>query len=116
MAVLRMSKMKFYGHHGVTDGEKEKGANYEVDCEIETDIAGCAFTDDVEDAVDYDVIYLIIRKHMENHRYNLMETLAERIKEEIKKRSKRQKITLRVRKMEPPVEGSMDYFEVETSG
>ncbi len=116
MAILRMSKMKFHGHHGVTGKEKEKGANYEVDCEIETDITRCAASDNIEDAIDYGIIYLIIREHLENRRYNLMETLAEKLKDEIKTKTGAQRITLRVRKMGPPIEGPMAYFEVETSG
>jgi len=58
----------------------------------------------------------MIREYMENRRYNLMETLAENLKEEIKRKTEAQRIILRVRKMGPPVEGPMDYFEVETSG
>jgi len=111
-----MSKMKFYGHHGVTEEEKEKGANYEVDCEIETDISGCAASDDIHDAVDYNIVYSVIREHLENRRYNLLESLAEKLKDEIKRKTEAQKIILRVRKMGPPIEGPMDYFEVETSG
>jgi dihydroneopterin aldolase len=108
--------MEFYGHHGVTAAEKEKGGNYEVDCEIEADITRCAASDDIEDAIDYDALYLIIRGHMENRRYNLMETLAENLKDEIKRKTGAKRIILRVRKMGPPIEGPMDFFEVETSG
>ena len=116
MATLRMSKMKFYGHHGVTGEEKEKGANYEVDCEIETDIARAVRSDHLDDAVNYLSVYKTVEDFLENHRYNLVETLAEKLREEIKKKTGASRVTLRVRKRIPPVPGNIDYVEVETSG
>jgi len=115
MAVLRMSGMKFFGHHGVTEEEKEKGGNYEVDCEIQADISDCAASDDIDDAINYDILYDLIREHVENRRYNLMETMAEKLKEEIKRSTNADKILVRVRKISPPIIGQMFYFEVEVS-
>ena len=115
MAVLRMTKMKFYGHHGVSEEEKTKGGNYEVDCEIETDISACVSSDDIDDAVNYSDIYVIIREHVEKRSYNLMETLAANIKDAIADRFGSVPLILRIRKMAPPVGGQMDYFEVEVS-
>jgi len=110
-----MAGMKFFGHHGVTGEEKEKGGNYEVDCEILTDITKCAAGDNLDDAIDYDTVYYLIREHLENRGYNLVETIAEKLKEEIKGMTNADKILVRVRKMSPPVDGRMDYFEVEVS-
>lgn len=115
MAVLRMAGMKFFGHHGVTEEEKAKGEKYEVDCEIRTDISKCAESDNIDDAINYDMVYFLIQEHMENRRYNLVETIAERLKEEIKRKTNADKILIRVRKMSPPIIGQMDYFEVEIS-
>lgn len=115
MAILRMAKMKFFGHHGVTDEEKEKGEKYEVDCEIETDIADCAASDNIDDAINYDAVYYLIQEHLENRKYNLVETIAEKLKKEIKLKTNADKIVIRVRKMAPPIIGQMGYFEVEIS-
>ena len=115
MATLRMSGMKFFGHHGVTEDEKDKGGKYEVDCEIETDISKCAVSDNIDDALNYDIIYSIVREHMEIHRYSLLETIAMKLKEEIKQKTNADKVLLRVRKMSPPIIGQMDCFEIEIS-
>ena len=115
MAVLRMAGMKFFGHHGVTEKEKEKGGNYEVDCEIRTDITKCAASDDIDDAINYDLIYYLIREHMEKNSYNLLETIAVKLKEAVREKTGAGKILIRVRKLSPPVDGQMDYFEVEVS-
>ena len=115
MAILRLANMEFYGYHGVTEEEKNRGGRFEVDCEIETDISGCAASDDVQDALDYEIVYHIIREQVENQRYSLMETLAARIKDEIKRRTGAPKVAVKVRKMKPPVAGQMGYFEIEIS-
>ena len=115
MAILRLAKMRFFGHHGVTEEEKGKGGQFEVDCEIETDISGCAASDNIKDAINYDNVYFIIREHLENRRYNLLETLAVKLRDEIKTKTGSDKVFLRVRKMVPPIAGHMDYFEIELS-
>lgn len=115
MAILRLANMEFTGHHGVTEEEKEKGGKFEVDCEIETDIGKAAASDDLEDTIDYDLVYGIIREHIVNRRYNLLESLAEKMQGEIKLKTKAAKVRVKVRKMEPVVTGHSGYFEVETS-
>jgi len=116
MAFIRLTNMVFYGYHGVMAAEKETGRRYEVDCELETDIAKPASTDHLDDAVNYLSIYHIVEEFLEQHRYNLVETIAQRLADEIKKRIKASKVTIRVRKRIPPVPGNIDYIEVETTG
>ena len=114
MAVLRLAKLEFTGHHGVSDEEKEQGGRFEVDCEIETDIAGPAASDDIADALDYDLVYSIIREHLENRRYNLLESLAGNLKKDIMQKTGAPAVRLRVRKMAPSVSGHTGFLEVET--
>lgn len=116
MAYIRLVNMIFYGYHGVAAAERETGRRYEVDCEIETNIAKAAESDHLDDAVSYLSVYKIVEEFLENHRYNLLETLAERLRREIQKRTGAPRVTLRVRKRIPPVPGNIDYVEVETSG
>ncbi len=116
MGTIRLVNMTFYAYHGVAAAEKETGRRFEVDCEIETDTAKAAATDNLEHAVNYVNIYNIVEHFLENHRYNLLETLAERLKDEIKKQPGVNKVKLRVRKRIPPVPGNIDYIEVETNG
>ncbi len=116
MAYLRLLRISCFGHHGVTKEEKEKGGTYEVDCEIETDISAAAETDDINDALDYEIVYNIIREHLEKRRYNLMETLARKLLDEINTIPEISRVKLKARKLSPPVSGEMDSFEVELSG
>lgn len=115
MAILRLKKMAFFGHHGVYDEERKKGGDFEVDCEIETDISKAAFSDNINDAINYEIVYNIVKKHLEERRYNLMETLARNLLDEIVKIPEISSVNLKVRKLTPPIKGYMDYFEVELS-
>ena len=113
MAILRLANLEFTGHHGVTEEEKERGGRFEVDCEIETDIAGAAASDDLRDTIDYDLVYGIIREHLEERRYNLLESMTQRLKDDIGQKTGASKIRLRVRKMAPPATGHTGYLEIE---
>lgn len=115
MAVLRLAKMEFTGHHGVTDEEKKQGGKFEVDCEIETDIVKAAASDNLDDTIDYDLVYSIIREHIGNRSYNLLESLAVKMKSEIRQKTGARVVRLRIRKMGPAISGHTGYFEVETS-
>jgi len=116
MAYIRLNKIGCFGHHGVTAEEKEKGGMYEIDCELEIDTTAAAKSDNINDALDYEIVYNIIKDHLENRRYNLMETLAEKLLKEIKMIPGVSGVKLRARKLSPPVSGAMDSFEVELSG
>jgi len=116
VAIIRLMNMTFYAYHGVAAAERETGRRYEVDCEIETDIAQAAATDHLDDAINYVKVYDIVEHFLNEHRFNLVETLAEKLKSEIKKLTNGSKVTIRVRKRIPPVPGNIDYIEVETCG
>jgi len=116
LAVIKLMNMTFYGYHGVAAAEKETGRRYEVDCELETDIAPAVKSDRLEDTFNYVTLYHIVEEFLERHHYNLLETLAERLRVEISKQTGARKATIRVRKRIPPVPGNIDYIEVETSG
>jgi dihydroneopterin aldolase len=116
MAVIRLMNMTFYGYHGVAAAEKETGRRYEVDLEMESDIAQAARTDHLDDTFNYVKLYHIVEEFLEKHHYNLLETLAERLRVDICKQTGAAKVTIRVRKRIPPVPGNIDYIEVETTG
>jgi dihydroneopterin aldolase len=116
MAIIRLVNMTFYGYHGVAAAEKETGRRYEVDCELETDIAKAVRSDHLQDTLNYVSLYQIVEEFLERHHYNLLETLAEKLRAEIGKQTGATRVTVRVRKRIPPVPGNIDYIEVETTG
>ena len=49
MGIIRLKNMQFFGYHGVYDHEKEVGAPFEVDIEIETSFAHAIKSDDINE-------------------------------------------------------------------
>ncbi|MDF1545371.1 MAG: dihydroneopterin aldolase [bacterium] len=74
--LIRLSGMSFYGYHGVTAAEKETGRMFEVDCELEVDLADAGSSDKLVDTVDYSNIYEVIRQTLQDKAFSLLEGIA----------------------------------------
>lgn len=105
--------MSFYGYHGVTAAEKETGGLFEVDCELEVDLADAGSSDRLADTIDYHQVYNLIRDTVEGKAFSLLEGLAGRLATKILDTFGVYKVTLRVRKMTPPIPGYVKFIEVE---
>lgn len=82
MAIIKLQGISFYAHHGYYIHERTRGNNYIVDVSIETDIDASAIHDELQETVNYEVIYQICADVME-HPCKLIETVAYRIAHEI---------------------------------
>jgi len=111
--LIRIKDMSFYGYHGVTAAEKETGRKYEVDCELEVDLAEPGQTDQLSDTIDYTEVYNLIKKEVENTAYSLLERLASSLAGKLLDSFPVYHVTLRVRKLTPPIAGDIRYIEVE---
>ena len=110
---IRLCGLPFYGYHGVTPAEKETGRLFEIDCELEVDLEQPGRTDKLSDTVDYHQVYAEIKTTVEGTAYSLLEGLADHISSTILEKFAVKRITLRVRKMHPPIDGNVKYIEVE---
>jgi 7,8-dihydroneopterin aldolase/epimerase/oxygenase len=97
--------MQFHAYHGCNVEEAKLGGDYLVDVIVETDFIKPVISDKIADAVDYVVIYELTKKEM-SVRSNLIEHAATRIYNAIKKRYPDLKtITVKVKKLSPPIGG-----------
>ncbi len=111
--VIRLGGMAFYGYHGVTAAEKETGRVFEIDCELEVDLAQAGATDRLTDTVNYEKVYRLIKETVEGTAFSLLEGLATSLAQKILELFPVYRVTLRVRKMSPPIPGHVKYIEVE---
>ena len=105
--------MSFYGYHGVSAAEKETGREFEVDCELEVDLAESGQTDQLTDTIDYTQVHRIIKETVEGTAYSLVEALAAELAAKLLDNFPAYRVTLRVRKMKPPIPGHTDNIEIE---
>ncbi len=113
--VIRLIGMPFYGYHGVTAAEKETGRIFEVDCELGLDLASAGQSDQLTDTIDYYEVYKIIKDNVEGTAFSLLEGLANRLASIILDKFPIYRVTLKVRKLNPPVAGLAKYIEVEVT-
>ena len=111
--IIRIAGMSFYGYHGVTAAEKETGRRYEVDCELEVDLSEPGHTDALVDTVDYSEVYALIKNTVEGTAFALLERLATSLAAKVLDTFPVYRVTLRVRKMTPPIAGDIRYVEAE---
>ena len=113
--VIRLGGLSFYGYHGVTAAEKETGRVFEIDCEMEVDLAPPGKTDRLKDTVDYYKVYHVIKESVEGTAYSLLEGLANRLATNILDMFPVYRVTLKVRKLHPPIPGHVKFIEVEVT-
>jgi dihydroneopterin aldolase len=110
---IRLNNLIFYAHHGFYEAERELGQKFEIDIEVECDLREPAREDDLKQTIDYRRIYQIAKETFENYKFKLIETVAEKIAREVLAISGIITVLIRVRKPHVPLNGLLDYVEVE---
>lgn len=112
MAQLILEDMEFYSYHGHLAEEQIIGNRFMVEVTIDTDISKAADTDNLEDTIDYCMIYNLVKREMDIPS-RLLEHLAGRITDSIYTVSETIiKVTVKVSKMNPAIGGSIKKFSV----
>jgi dihydroneopterin aldolase len=113
--IIRLTGLSFYGYHGVSTAERETGRHFEVDCELEVDLADAGHSDSIRDTIDYGAVYEQIRGTVEGEAYSLLEGLATRLATLLLDTFPVYRVTLRVRKLHPPIGGQARHVEIEVT-
>lgn len=99
--------MQFYAYHGCLESERRDGNRFSVDFECDYPAAAAAEYDDLSDAVNYALIYDIVKAEMAIPS-NLLENVAWRILSKV--REQFPAVTgarVTVTKFNPPVDGEV---------
>lgn len=105
--------IRFHGHHGVPEAERQVGGHYEIDATLCCSLVNAGRTDALEDTIDYaNVVDLIVNIGTQQS-FQLIEALAETIAAEILKQFPIDTVQLTVKKLHPPIEQPISYFAVE---
>ena len=111
---VRLTNIVFYAHHGVLKEEHTIGAKYEVDAELSFDFTDAAQNDEITKTVDYGAVYRKIRDTLTLKKYFLIEAVAYNIAHELLQDFLiLDRVSIRVRKRNPPVDGICDYAEAD---
>ncbi len=99
--------MQFYAHHGCFEEEQVIGNKFVVNFWAETDMTLPARTDNIEDALNYQDVYNIIKEQMAV-KSHLLENVARRILDAVKARFPYIECAqVQIDKLNPPLGGQV---------
>ncbi|MDD2764058.1 MAG: dihydroneopterin aldolase [Opitutaceae bacterium] len=102
---LTLSRLHFFGHHGVLPEETARGQEFEVTVRLELPLAEAGRTDDLTHTVDYRAVQAAVRGIMEGPPRRLVEALAEAVAAELLRLFPSvQAVEVEVVKLKPPVD------------
>lgn len=114
MDKIYLNQMAFYGFHGVFPEEKKLGQRFLVDVILEVDLKRAGKTDDLNQSVDYGLVYQLTKQIVEGRSKNLIEAVAEEIAETLLTQFTPLKAcTIKVIKPDPPIPGHYQSVAVE---
>ena len=113
MDKITLQNMKFFGYHGCEEFERREGQIFQADVEIMTDARAAGKSDALADAVNYVDIFAKIKEVMEAERHDLLEKVAQRVADRVLEDSRIHAVTVRVRKPGVPLQGFLDWVQVE---
>ena len=105
--------IRFHGHHGVPEAERQVGGHYEIDATLGCELANPGTTDDLADTIDYGEVVCRIIEVGTQQSFQLIEALAEEIATVILAQFAVNRVHLTVKKLHPPIDQPIDYFAVE---
>lgn len=113
MGKIFVEGIKIYAHHGCFKEEALIGTNFLVDVELDADLSKPASSDNINDAVNYQAVFTIVKEQMAI-RSNLLEHVGKRIIEAIFNQFVEvEKIRLKVAKLNVPLGGHIDNTAIE---
>jgi len=105
MGLIQIENMEFYAFHGHYREEQIVGNKFLVDLTIDTDMSQPALSDNLKDAVNYQLAYRIVKEEM-GKKSKLLENIAKRILDAIYDSFPGvRKVTVKISKMNPPMGG-----------
>lgn len=113
MSKITIENMEFYAYHGHFEEEQKIGTWFSLDLMMEVDTSKAEASDDLDDTVDYSAVYRVVKEQMMIPS-KLLEHVGRRILNAVKEQFPDVKdATLKIRKMNPPLGGKMNFVSLE---
>jgi dihydroneopterin aldolase len=109
-----LSRMAFYGYHGVFPEENKLGQQFFIDAELSLPLELAGRTDELEHTINYAEVYYTVQNIVEGKSFRLIEALAEKIASELLQTyTSINEIKIRVIKPHPPFKIFFEGVTVE---
>ncbi len=115
MGIIEIEGMEFYAFHGHFKQEQVVGNKFLVNISLETNCKKAGLTDNLNDALDYQKVYNLIKKEMDQKSF-LLENICSRILDRLYLEFNIiEKATIKVSKINPPMGGQIKKVSVTMS-
>ncbi len=105
MGTITLEGIEFFAYHGFYQEERKTGNRYSVDISVETDFSQAAEEDKLQETVNYEKLYQMVRDEMQQPS-KLLEHIAHRLIEQtFRAFSEIESVEVSVSKFNPPVGG-----------
>lgn len=113
MGTIKLHKMEFFSYHGCFEEETVVGNYFNVDLSIKTPTQRAEASDNLEDALNYQLVYNVVEAEMAKPS-KLLEHVGRRILTALYAtfNDKILKVKITVQKMNPPLGGKMQGVSV----
>jgi len=105
MGLVSLDGLEFFAYHGYYDEEQKVGNKYAVDIAVRADLTRAAQKDALEETVNYEALYEVVRKEMqirsrllEHIGYNIIQTVFQQFPSV-------QRVEISISKFNPPIGG-----------
>ena len=103
MLTISLARLEFDGRHGATAVERRATRKFEVDVEVDVDVASAERSDKLADTVDYSRVADVIVGIGVGEPHHLLESLARRMVDNVRGRFPAvRRVRLELRKLNPP--------------
>ena len=107
--------IKFHGYHGLTRLERQIGVRLAVDVVLDVDLSKSGRSDRVTDTIDYRKVHARVLEIGRGRSHKLLESFALVLMDSLFESFPAERISLRVRKETPVLDGIVDSVGVELS-
>jgi len=115
MGLIEIEGMHFYAYHGHFETEQIVGNDFIVDLQIDTDCKKAGLSDNLDDALNYQVVYTVIKNVM-SIKSRLLENVAQRILDALfAEFPNLENVKVKVSKINPPMGGEIEKVSVTLS-
>jgi len=115
MSLITIKGMEFFAYHGCFKEEQIIGTKFLVDLYIEADTIEAEETDKLTKTINYQTVYLLVKKEMAI-KSKLLEHVGRRILKAVKKEfPKTNSIKVKISKMNPPLGGKTNSVSLTLS-
>lgn len=115
MGKVSLEGIEFHAYHGIHSEENKLGNRFTVDIHVEAEFKKAMLDDDLKSTVDYGHLYQIAKSHMQEP-VKLLEHLGHlMIQDILVAYPNLQKVTILIKKHNPPLGGVVNFSVVTVS-